>query len=123
MTMTKAKRGKRVNLKNLSHVPHQAKSISFNAFHERMEYKGTIASISQNGLYIKTDQILQKGSKVFLTFPINNRKVKCLGKVTYINRSDKGSQSPGFGVRFTQMMDLDFHTIRRALISSFAHKK
>jgi len=113
------KRILRINLATLQHVPYQRRKITFNPFHERKEYPGTINSISANGLFIKTEQIPQRGCNVFLNFSIQNRRVKCMGKVTSIKENKGGVTLTGFGVRFTQITDLDFQSIKRSLLKSF----
>ena len=120
MGLQKEKRKMRINLANLSNISNQARAITFNPTNERRQYSGTIQSISQNGMFIISRQIPQRGSHVFLSFPIKNRRVKCQGKVTFTKTEPNGNQPKGFGVRFTQVMDLDFDSIKKALRNSFS---
>lgn len=67
-------------------------------------------NISEQGIFIKTDQLLKKGTILNLQFaiPDSKQKVQAEGKVVWIN---KGEGSKGMGIQFTKLSDVDRETI------------
>ena len=73
-------------------------------------------NISEQGIFIETEQPMEAGTLIDLQFqlPEAKKKVEVLGEVIWINpvRPDRNrNHNPGMGIRFVNLKEIDKETI------------
>ena len=112
-TMPRKKRRLSYAALTAKYAPDNA--IEFRGSHDPERFSGTLFSLSQSGLFIKTQNIPEMGSPVLMHFRFCGKKVQCQGQIIYVNRVGDGMRPQGFGVKFTRIIEEDYKTIGNAV--------
>ncbi|MCB1197085.1 MAG: TIGR02266 family protein [Bdellovibrionota bacterium] len=73
-------------------------------------------NISEQGIFIQTNQPMKKGTRVELEFslPDSKLKIKALGTVAWVNpyrNNPEKDYNPGMGIQFENLSDIDRETL------------
>lgn len=118
--MNLTRQHKRIVLNNYSPIPLNERTVRYHASHDRNEHDGRILSLSRGGLFVRTSVLPERGSMVFLGFQVGKRRIKCTGKVVYVQDQHQAERAQGFGVRFVRILEDDFRHLNQIIENYYA---